>query len=494
MNPNNTDDYQPVTSAFAHKVPAKIKGAYAIGAASETIFTTAFNTFNFFFYTNLLGLSGTLAGLAITIGLFLDAITDPLVGAISDRWQSRMGRRHPFMFVAPIPVMLCLFFLYSPPADLGQTGLFIWLAVTAVVMRSCFTLFHVPHLALGAELSSDFYERTRVMSLNTLCAAGGAALIYFVGLSVFFKSTPEFSNGLMNIGAYSGFALTAALLGGSIMFFSAFFTREVIPKLPQPKLGGPTFSVKAFMGDLKEAFQNRNYLMFLIGYVFVSATLGTKETISIHMSTYYWELASEQIRFYAIPLIVGPIIGYFITVHLHRRFDKKPTMIGALTTLSIFAAIPVTCRILDIYPANHSPYLFPLLFINYLIYMMAGSVLLITAMSALADIADEHELNTRRRQEGIFYSARSFFGKASSGLGHLLAGIALDLIAFPVGTDPGTVPEEKVHMLGIVDGPLAALPVAISIIFYYQYRLTRKKHREIQTTLKERHKTDAATA
>jgi len=475
-----------LSGAYAGKVPSRVKGAYAIGASAETIFTIAFNTFNFFFYTNLLGLSGTLAGLAITLGLFVDAFTDPLVGALSDRWRSRWGRRHPFMLVAPLPVMLCLYLLYSPPEGLGQIGLFIWLGVMAVTMRSFFTLFHVPHLAMGAELSSDFFERTRVMSLNTLCMAAGAALVYFVGLSVFFKATPEFANGLMNAGAYPQFALTAALMGGSIMLFSTIFTREVIPHLPQPSAGTAAFNVVAFKQDLKDAFRNRNYLMFLIGYIFVSATLGTKETISIHMSTYYWELATEQIRFYALALIIGPIIGYFITLRLHRRFDKKPTLIAALVALSVLTAIPVSCRILGIYPDNGSALLFPMLLANYLIYMIAGALLHISAMSALADIADEHELNTHKRQEGIFYSARSFFGKASSGLGHLLAGIALDIIDFPVGAEPGTVAADKIYALGIVDGHLAALPVAISIIFYVQYRLTREKHSEIQSALRRR--------
>lgn len=477
------------TSAYPGKVPAAIKGAYAIGASAETLFSVAFNSFNFFFYTNLMGLSGTLAGLAITLGLFVDAITDPLVGAVSDRWRSKLGRRHPFMLLSPVPVMICLYLLYSPPEDMGQMGLFTWLAITAMVMRSFFTLFHVPHLALGAELSSDFYERTRIMSLNTLCGAIGAALVLYLGLSIFFKSTPEFSNGLMNIKAYPLFAMTAAFLGGAVMFGSAFFTRSVIPKLPQPSVEVEKFNLKLFVNDLKEAFSNRNYRMLLIGYLFLSATLGTRETISMHMSTYYWELTTEQIRFYALALLIGPIIGFAITTRLHRRFDKKPTLIGGIVVFAILVVTPVSCRIIGIFPENHSPNLFKFLFTFYLLICTAGTVMLITAMSALADIADEHEVNTHRRQEGIFYAARSFFAKASSGLGHLIAGIALDIIDFPVGAAPGTVDQETVNMLGLVDGPLAGIPVFISLIFYLQYRLSRSQHQQIQLSLSERHLT-----
>ena len=104
-------------------------------------------------------------------------------------------------------------------------------------------------------------------------------------------------------------------------------------------------------------------------------------------------------------------------------------------------------------------------------------------MSALADIADEHELNTHRRQEGIFYAARSFFAKASSGLGHLLAGIAIDVIGFPVGAEPGTVDPDVVFRLGLIDGPIAVIPGVIAVFFYLKYRLTRVRHQEIQAEL-----------
>ena len=131
--------------------------------------------------------------------------------------------------------------------------------------------------------------------------------------------------------------------------------------------------------------------------------------------------------------------------------------------------------------------LIPSLIVFYVFTASFGIVLLISAMSALADIADEQELMTGRRQEGIFYAARSFFAKASSGLGHLLAGIAIDVIAFPVGAKPGTVDPATIFQLGLIDGPIAIIPGVIAIVFYLRYNLSRKRHAEIQATLQERH-------
>ncbi len=479
------------SSAYKNAVPKGLKFTYAVGAAAEAIIGVAFNAFNFFFYTNILGIPGTLAGLAITIALVFDAITDPLVGSLSDRWQSRLGRRHPFMFAAPVPVMACLFGIYSPPEMLGTTGLFLWLTVLTVIMRSTMTLFHVPHLAMGAELSADFTERTRVMSINTLLGALGGFGTAFVAYSFFFSATPEYPNGMLNQSAYPTFAIAAAFIGGAVMVFSTIFTMKIIPELPPPPKHVAALSLREFLADARFAMTNRNYLMLLIGYLFLSATLGTRDTIGLHMNTYYWELLPEQIRYFTIMGLLAPIVGFVATAPLHDRFEKKPVIISCLIGLLIFATAPVVLRMMGLAPANDSKMLMPFLLTFYLIALCFGVMLLISVMSTLADVADEHEIVTHRRQEGIFYAARSFFAKASSGLGHLLAGIAIDVIDFPVGAEPGSVDPDTVFNLGLVDGPIAIIPGIIAVFFYLKFDLTRARHTEVQAELAERHRSDS---
>jgi len=108
-------------------VPLGIKLAYATGRAAESIKVRAFDTFLFFYYVQVLGLSGSRSGLALGIAMVFDAITDPVAGWISDGWRSRWGRRHPFMLAAPIPLAVCFYLLFIPPADLSQWQLFAWL-------------------------------------------------------------------------------------------------------------------------------------------------------------------------------------------------------------------------------------------------------------------------------------------------------------------------------------------------------------------------------
>ena len=173
-------------------MPTKL--AFGIGATGEAATNWIFNALTFFFYNQILGLSGTLTAAAVTIGIVSDAFTDPLVGSISDRWQSRLGRRHPFMYAAPLPLIVTIYLIFNPPADFEGLYLFTWFALFTVLMRICSTLFAVPHLAMGAELSDDYIERTRVMSYNNVFTYIGVIIMHVV---IWFVIFPSFDDGRM---------------------------------------------------------------------------------------------------------------------------------------------------------------------------------------------------------------------------------------------------------------------------------------------------------
>jgi Na+/melibiose symporter-like transporter len=151
-------------------------------------------------------------------------------------------------------------------------------------------------------------------------------------------------------------------------------------------------------------------------------------------------------------------------------------MAGAVST-------PVVFRLLGLFPENHDPTLFPLLVAFKGLSYCMSMVMVISISSTIADVTDEHELITGRRQEGVFFAARAFFGKLTSGLGHLIAGIGIDLIAFPVNATPGTIEPETLFAFGVLAGPVTALPALISIFFYLRYNIDETRHKEIRAAL-----------
>ena len=114
---------------------------------------------------------------------------------------------------------------------------------------------------------------------------------------------------------------------------------------------------------------------------------------------------------------------------------------------------------------------------------MAGSILNISVMSALADIADEIELQHGLRQEGILYAARTFFAKLDMSIGHGIATLVLWMIGFPKLAQPGQVDGEIIWWLGLVEGPMVVLPGLIASGFYWQYRINKKKYEHTKIAL-----------
>jgi len=169
---------------------------------------------------------------------------------------------------------------------------------------------------------------------------------------------------------------------------------------------------------------------------------------------------------------------------LNDRFEKVGTMLGGVVILVIAQSIAPTLRLLGLLPENGHPLIFPMLLTLIAIVYGAGAILNISVMSALADVADDHELNTGRRQEGIFYSARTFVGKATSAFGLLIGGIAIDLIGWPTGVKSAAeVEPDVIFNLGLIEGPIAALPSVFAIYFYAKYRITKARHQEIRAAL-----------
>ena len=141
---------------------------YGLGAAPYGIKDNGFSYFLLIFYSQVLGLSPVMTSAALSIAIVIDAITDPIIGYISDNWRSRWGRRHPFMYLAIVPICVSYAFMWNPPVDVmaSEDALFVYLVVMAVTVRIFLTFFEVPNTALISELTEDYDARTQLMGLR----------------------------------------------------------------------------------------------------------------------------------------------------------------------------------------------------------------------------------------------------------------------------------------------------------------------------------------
>jgi GPH family glycoside/pentoside/hexuronide:cation symporter len=468
------------------QVSIGIKLAYGLGKAAEGIKTRVFEFFLFFYYVQVLGLSGTLAGAAVAVALCCDAITDPVAGSLSDRHHSRLGRRHPFMYAAIAPLGVSFYLLFVPPDSLGQFGLFAWLAFFAVAVRSSLTLFHVPYLSLGAELSSDYDERTSIAMARTLCAIFGSIFALILGMNYFFRSTPAFENGQLNAAAYPPFALICAVAMMLLIFACAHWTRSEIYRLPKAPESPPPFSITQVYREMGGALRNPSFRALFTGLILFAVTIGVNATLSMHVATYYWELSPGQISLFIISGGAGFGVSLLFVRYIQSWLDKRRAFLLALAGAAVFGALPPALRELGTLPPNESWLLLPTVLGFFGTAAFFGGLAGVLGASMMADVADQHEYQTGLRQEGVFFGAASFSGKFSSAIGHLVAGAGLDLIGFPKDVMPGEVAPLVISHLGLFGGPGAALPAVVAMAFFARYTITREEHAQIQAELMRR--------
>ncbi len=458
----------------AHKV------FYSLGQAAQSGgFDTAVG-FVFFYYSVVLGLSGTLVGAALAVGLASDAIVDPAIGSWSDNIKSRLGRRLPLMIAAIPLTALSVGLLFSPPSGLSQPLLFAWLAALSVAGRSAISLFHVPYVALGAELATDYAERTRVVVYRSTAGILAGLAITALGFSVFFAD-----GGLQRADGYPAFGWSAAAILVVCMTACCLGLIRYAPSLPQPE---PTAGAmwRRFPGEMAEIFANRSFRLLFISAVITYVAQGLNATLNSHAFTFVWLIASENIQFISYAFVVGLLLGVGAAPRIQLRLEKKNVVLLGLSLLIANWLVIQGSWLLGLYGPTGDAALGPMAFNSFVAGIGLGFVS-VAYPSMMADAADEHEHLFGHRREGLYFAGLSFANKAAVGVGVFIAGVALDLIRFPsnIGQNAGAVLPQDVKVgLVLVWGPLPSVVAVISMVVFWSYSITRARHDEIAAAIR----------
>lgn len=457
---------------------------FGLGEAGEGVKTAALETFLFFYYVQVVGLSGTLTGLALFVALLADGLGDPLVGAWSDRTRTRLGRRHPFLYAAPIPLAMALYGLFLPPAALPEVGMFLWLAGFAILARFAMTLYFVPHMALGAELSHDFDERVSIGGYRVLFGYIGRIVALALAFMVFFAAREGYANGQLDPTAYPPFALACGALVAAFVTISALGTQKAALRIApavEPPAGAPRGMIASLGAAMASPSFRALYGALLVMYVYN----GVQGALALHMNTYFWRLEPAQVQLVFYASLVGYIVGIPIARPAAGRFDKKPAYMAAIAGSCIVGSSPTILRLLGMFPTEANLVL-PLLTGASFLAGLIGSIPVVLSAAMLADVADEYEHYHGGRAEGLFFGANAFCRKASLGLGGAAAGIVIDLIRFPAKVAPSDVPADALIRLGATYGPVMLIVLLGGLMIMAPYNLSRRRHEGIMATLARR--------
>ncbi len=472
LSPPSTLDAEPRPLAISAKL------LYGVGEIPITVLMVLSGLFILFFYNSVMGLPAVLVGIGLSVTLALDAVTDPLIGHLSDRSRHPLGRRHAFMLPGALGMGPCFYLLFSPPRSLGHTGLFIWLLGSMVALRATSAIYRIPYLGLGAELSRDYDDRTSTMAvravfglLGTLAAAGLSFLLFFPATTD--GSEPKLHyEGYPHLGLAFGALMT---ITGLISFFGTLSHRT----------SGAEHSsaTPSFLSAFRISMQNPEFRKLWGSSTTFFLAVVLNASMAIQYFTWYARISDGktmsgiQISFY-----IGALLGVFLWMALARRAEKRTLcMIAVAGTAALLLMATFLIGEGRLFGTGHA---LPLI-VGSIIGGMFASAVWVIPPSMVADVADTDELRTGLRREGIYFGISNFGEKIAAGGALLLSGTLLTLFGkFSHGAPKGA--PAATPYLGILYGAVPAVILLISLIAIIPYRLNRGAVHDIQRALRAR--------
>lgn len=453
------------------RVSLSTKLAYGIGTIAYGVKDNGFSTFLLLFYNQVVGLPAQLVGLAIMGALVFDAFVDPLIGHWSDNTRSRWGRRHPFMYAAALPVGALYLLLWNPPAA-DQTATLIYLVVTAILIRTALSCYEVPSSALAPELTSDYDERTSIVSYRNLFAWIGGMGMLLLTFGVFLAPTAQYPVGQLNPRGYQNYAVVAAIVMVVAILVSALGTHREIARLP--KATPDRVTLRQTLGALR----NRGFLVLMLAGMFGYIGLYLGFALTTYLYTFMWRLAASALVVYTVATMLGVVLAFIIAPRVSRAFGKRNAALAFLLLSVPIASAPYFLRPLGLFFDNGDPALLPVLLAGTMVATALSVAVFILFESMVSDVVEESQARSGKRSEGAFFAGLFFMKKAVAGLAIFLSGALLGLVGFPEAAQPGEVPLAVLDRLSL---GFAGLTVACGIaaaLALYRFRITKADHQQ----------------
>lgn len=447
----------------AHREPTKLRPRAALAYSQAQLGLNLCATMNavhvFYLYTERRGLSPNLAGLAYFVALVFDALSDPLMGSISDRARFQSGRRRPFFIAGAIPMAFGYLMLYSPPA--AGPVLFAWFLGFYIVQLSGRKLYENPYLSLLPELTLDYDDRTRLTTLRQLfgtCGDIAGSLLPF-GIALLFGHSVEFR--------YSAAIAGVLIVGGAMVCFAGTTERGEFAARPQPRL----------RESLRSVVRNRPFLILIAATMFSMITI-TLPAPLVRFLAKYWMGDENAAAGWLLATFTGSLVSYPMWYRVSTIIEKKTCFILA-SLLFALGSLPFVL----LTPANR--------WAMDLLMAFAGVAtigIFVALMSALADVVDWDEERTGSRQEGAYTGVFSMCMKMAVALSMLMTGPILTW----VGAGTAAMNAGNARRLLYLFALLPAGTAVLSALAFIMYPISREKHREMRERLTQAHATEAA--
>ncbi|MGH7893759.1 MAG: MFS transporter [Candidatus Binatia bacterium] len=407
------------------RLGARLYLSYGVGAIGTVMFSTVPGLLLLYYMTDTLGIAPGLAGAAMFAGKGWDLVTDPMMGAISDRTRSRWGRRRPWMLLGALTLPVCLFLLFRVPAFETVFARWLWVLVAFVVGATAFSIYQVPYVAMPAEMTRDSHEQTVIMSWRMSCMIAG--ILVAGGLAPLLVQAggggrPGYALMASVVSAISFVTLLAAFLGTSRAPMTTGADTEVrLRTLLAAAVANRPFRLLVTANVVQ--LTGVGALLAVVPYVAVHALRGSQSTVTV-----------------IFLCLVGPAIAVMpLWVAVGKRLGKRKAYM-----LSV-AAYGLSCIPLGLVPPQRPELLYVLVALAGVAY--AGTQLF--PFSMLPDTMHAGHAASGIQQEGVLAGLFTASEKIGMAIGPLVTGVILSASGFVEATAGAVVAQPPSALTGI---------------------------------------------
>lgn len=468
------------------RIPFRSKFIYGIGGFVNNLLAAAIGGMTIVLNLGL-GMNPALIGLLGALPRLTDAITDPLMGFISDRTKSRWGRRRPYIFVGAILAGLVFALLWQLPRDQSETFYFWFFLGGSVLLYLAYTVFATPWVALGYELTPDYHERTRLMGVQNFVSQLAYAVAPWFLLIMQLDYFDDMIEGAAYLAVIVG--VTVCLLG----ILPAIFLREPYQELSRTELmahqpqeekstrdaiwNSVTMFFSGFLATLKvSAFLKLCAATFLVFNGFMLVAAFQSYVIIYYVFAGDTVQGAEYAGWSGTLSAVSTFLVIILVTWLATRIGKRRTFFIS-TGVSMFGyGLKWFC---------YNP-AYPLLLLIPAPFIAFGLGGLFTLMgSMIADVCDLDELDTHERREGMFGSIYWWVVKLGMAMALAAGGFLLNATGFDVALGPDQS-DRTLYLMRLMDVAVPMLSSALAIWAIAAYPLTEEKAHEVRVQLELR--------
>lgn len=449
-------------TAAQQKLSILTKLAFGIGDLGAAITASVNGFFLNAFLLDVAGLRPIVAGNIFLIAKIWDSINDPIIGALTDRTNTRWGRRRPWLLFGSIPFGLA-FFLHWLVPNLGDTGKFIYYLVIALLLDTAFTAVNVPYTALTPELTQDYNERTSLTSYRfSFSILGGVAAASLHGVIA-----GSFSS--IRTGSAVSAAIWAFFIIASGLITFAFTQESQFHESSEQELG--------FIEGIRVAFRNRAFIYVTLIYLLSWLSLQFVQN-NLFLYTRYWANAEAQFPILILAIQISAFLFLLLWTQVSQRIGKQNTYYIGMSVWIVVAVVTYFVQ------PGQVAFLFG-------IGILAGagtSIAYLIPWSMLPDVIELDELETGQRREGVFYGFFVFLQKLGISLGIAFSNYALQFAGYinPVAGQTVVQPTAVLTALRVFVSFVPAIILLMSFPVVYYYPITRQRHSEILAELAKR--------